>query len=256
MLPDLDGATDARLAVAGAANTVLISLYTTPSPTTPFETTDMLTQFQKGKVSAFPNLDTLSSSYQFGVAVGKAMVNFFNHGYFNEDSYRPTPGLYKFGDDPTKSVRIVAENPNKPDGAKRVIKVYQTPFYGMTAQRVAVRGKVTGTPNEHLIAGPPVGFGTNDTDEYYSTFSDIYREGGLNTLNSTKRTPIQTVTGFTWAYNGSNFLGTPPRVFNMVLRSIAWSRKVAGPADEATNADFVRVFALCNAAMSDAGIYA
>ena len=41
----------------------------------------------------------------------------------------------------------------------------------------------------------------------------------------------------------------------MVLRSIAWNRKVAGAADEATNANFVRVFALFNAAMTDAGIF-
>ena len=47
VLPDVDGATDARLAVAGAANTVLASLYTTGSSSIPFATTDMLTQFLK-----------------------------------------------------------------------------------------------------------------------------------------------------------------------------------------------------------------
>lgn len=256
VLPALDGATDARLAVAGAANTVLIQLYTTGSTSIPFATTDMLTQFLKNAVSAFPNLDTLSLSYTFGVAVGKAMLNFLNNGNFDQDSYRPTPGLYKFGDDPTNPVRIVPVNPNDPNGPTRAIRFYQAPFYGMTAQRVAVQGKVDGAPNEHLIADPPVGFGTNDPDEYYSAFSDVYREGGRFDLNSTKRTPIQTVTGFTWAYDGSNLLGTPPRVFNQVLRAIAWKRKPAGATDEATNADFVRVFALFNAAMADAGIFA
>lgn len=259
-LPDVGGATDARLAVAGAANTVLTSLYTGGSSAIPFVTTDMLTQSIRNAVSAFPNLDTLSSSYQFGVAVGQAMINFLNikpgQIGFDQDSYRPTPGLYKFNDDPTNPVRIVPVNPNDPNGPTRAIRFYQAPFYGMTAQRVAVQGKVNGDPNEHLIADPPVGFGTNDTTEYYSAFDDVYREGGNRILNSTKRTPIQTVTGFTWAYDGSNLLGTPPRVFNQVLRAIAWNRKVAGATDEATNADFVRVFALFNAAMADAGIFA
>ncbi|KAL9068826.1 MAG: hypothetical protein Q9161_005913 [Pseudevernia consocians] len=256
VLPALDGATDARLAVAGAANTVLIQLFTIGSSTIPFATTDMLTQFLNSKVSAFPNLDTLSSSYQFGVAVGNATLNFLNNGFFGQDSYRPTPGLYKFGDDPTNPVRIVPVNPNDPNGPQRAIHFYQAPFYGMTAQRVAVQGKVNGNFDEHLIADPPVGFGTNDPDEYYSAFSDIYREGGRFDLPSTKRTPKQTVTGFTWAYDGSNLLGTPPRVFNQCLRNIAWDRKVAGATDEATNADFVRVFALFNVALADAGIFA
>ena len=259
-LPAVDGATDARLAVAGAANTVLASLYTTGSASIPFATTDMLTQFLKSSVSAFSKLDTLSSSYQFGVAVGQAMVNFLNikpgQIGFDQDSYRPTPGPYKFNDDPTNPVRIVPVNPNDPNGPTRAIRFYQAPFYGMTAQRVAVQGKTNGDPNEHLIADPPVGFGTDDKDEYYSAFDDVYREGGFNVLNSTKRTPSQTVEGFTWAYDGSNLIGTPPRVFNQVLRAIAWSKKPAGPTDEATNADFVRVFALFNAALADAGIFA
>ena len=260
VLPNLDGATDARLAVAGAANTVLSSLYTTGSTSIPFATTDMLTQYLKSAVSAFPNLDTLSSSYQFGVAVGQAMFNFLSvkpgQIGFDQDSYRPTPGPYKFSDDPTNPVRIVPVNPNDPNGPTRAVRFYQAPFYGMTAQRVAVQGKVNGNPDEHLIADPPVGFGVNDTAEYYSSFDDVYREGGLSTLNSTKRTPQQTVSGFTWAYDGSNLIGTPPRVFNQVLRAIAWNKKPAGPQEEATNADFVRLFALFNAALADAGIFA
>ena len=258
VLPAVEGATDARLAVAGAANTVLIQLFTTPASNVAFATTDRLTQFLNQAVSNFPNLDTLSMSYQFGVAVGKAILNLLDQGQgiFGQDSYRPTPGLYKFNDDPTNPVRIVPVNPNDPDGPQRAIRFYQSPFYGMQALRVAVQGQTDGKFNEHLIADPPVGFGTNDPDEYYSSFSDVYREGGLSYLNSTKRTPIQTVTGFTWAYDGSNLLGTPPRVFNQCLRNIAWSRKVAGPTDEATNADFVRVFALFNAALADAGIFA
>ena len=259
VLPDLDGATDARLAVAGAANTVLSLLYTQSSTSVPFATTDMLTQFLRSAALAFPNLDTLSSSYQFGVAVGQAMFNFLNAkpGQFDQDSYQPTPGLYKFNDDPTNPVRIVPVNPNDPNGPTRAIHFYQAPFYGMTAQRIAVQGEVDKKPTEHLIADPPVGFSTPpDLIEYYSAFDDVYREGGLNVLNTTKRTPSQTVSGFTWAYDGSNLIGTPPRVFNQVLRTIAWNRKPAGPTDEATNADFVRLFALFNAALADAGIFA
>ena len=259
-LPDVLGAKDARLAVAGAAITVLEVLYTTPDPTTATATTEQLSTFIQQAVAAFPNLDTLSSSYRFGIAVGNAMLNALNikpgEPGFNQDSFRPTPGEYKFDDDPTNPIRIVPVDINNPNGPTKAVKVYDAPFYGMTAKRIAVQGVVNGVPTEHIIADPPVGFSVNDEADYSSAVDDIYREGGAATLATTKRTPDQTAAGFFWAYDGANLIGTPPRLFHQILRKVAWERKPGDAISEKTNADFARVFALASVALGDAGIFA
>ncbi|KAL9130091.1 MAG: hypothetical protein Q9217_001650 [Psora testacea] len=260
-LPELMGATDARQAVAGASNTVLIQQYTTPSSNIATTTTAQLSQFLQNAVSAFPALDTLSEHYLFGVAVGNAILNLLairpGEPGFNQGSYQPTPGRYRFDDDPKNPVRIVPVDVNNPDGPKRAIRVYVAPFYGMTAKRVAVQGTINGAPTEHILADPPITGPPNpDPVEYYSAFDDVYREGGAQTLETTRRTPEQTTTGFFWAYDGANLIGTPPRLFNQIIRKVAWDRKPAGPQEEATNADFARLFALFNASMADAGIFA
>ena len=258
-LPAILGASDARQAVAGAANTVLRQLYTTPSPTIPFATTDQLTQFINQAVNAFPSLDTLSSSYRFGIAVGQAILNLLDQGGapFDQDSYRPTPGRYKFDDDPTNPIRVVPVDPNNPNGPQRAVRVYNAPFYGLLGKRLAVQGSINGAPSEHIIADPPVGFGVNEVDVYNFAFEEVYRQGGNQALNTTSRRPDQTVTGFYWAYDGANLIGTPPRHYNQILRKIAVERRLNPDyTNETNNADFARLFALFNVALADAGIFA
>ena len=63
------------------------------------------------------------------------------------------------------------------------------------------------------------------------------------------RTPEQTLTGLFWAYDGVREIGTPPRLYNQILREVA-TKKNNSIADNA------RLFALVNAAMADAGILA
>ncbi|MCJ1411635.1 hypothetical protein MMC19_005726 [Ptychographa xylographoides] len=263
-LPDTDGANDAQQAVAGAAITVLEALYTTPDPTIATATTLQLSTFIQAAVTAFPVIDTLSSSYRFGIAVGQVMLNLLNikpgQPGFGQDSFRVShvsgEDDYKFGDDPTNPIRIVPVDVNNPNGPTKAVKVYDAPFYGMTATRLAVQGVVNGAAVEHIIADPPKGFSVNDNEEYDLSFSDVYREGGAQTLDTTKRTPDQTATGFFWAYDAANLIGTPPRIFNQILRKVAFERKPAGITDEKTNADFARLFALANATLGDAGIFA
>jgi vanadium chloroperoxidase len=259
-LPDVGTANDARLSVAGAANTVLLSLYTTRSANVANATTDLLSQFLKQAAAAFRNLDTLSSSYRFGVAVGKAMLDLLDikptEPGFDQDSYRPTPGKYRFDNDPTNPVRIMPEDINNPNGPKRAMPIYHAPFYGMTAKRLAVQHVIDGVQTEHIVADPPVGFGINDMADYDSTFGELVREGGAPGLNATKRTPDKTTIGYFWAYDGANLIGTPSRLYNQIIRKIAWQKKPAGGTAEATNADFARLFALVNVSLADAGIFA
>ncbi|KAL9020854.1 MAG: hypothetical protein Q9185_001925 [Variospora sp. 1 TL-2023] len=250
-LPDVPEGGDARFAVAGAASTVLRQLFATPRASTPNATTIILRQFIDGATAAFPNLNALSTSYAFGIAVGQAMLNLLDQGPapFSQEGYRPTTGRYRFNDDPTNPIRIVPVDINNPNGPKKAIRVYASPFYGMRGKRLAVQ-------QEHLLADPPVGFGVNNVDDYNFAFEEVYRQGGAPDLNTTSRRPDQMTSGFFWAYDGANLLGTPPRHYDQILRKIAVERKRAADiTDEANNADFARLFALANVAQGDAGIF-
>lgn len=259
-LPNVGTADNPRWAVAGAAMTVLLQLYTTRSPSVANVTTDRLIQFIRKAASSFPDLDTLSSSYHFGIAVGRAMLDLLDikpsePGY-DQGSYQPVPGKYKFDNDPTNPVRILPVDVNNPDGPQRASRVYNAPYYGMTARRFAVQGSVNGVHTEHIIADPPVGFGINDVPDYNSTFTEIVHAGGAPELNTTRRTPEQTTIAYFWAYDGAILIGTPVRLYNQIIRKVAWENKLAGPTAEETNADFARLFALVNASLADAGIFA
>jgi vanadium chloroperoxidase len=82
----------------------------------------------------------------------------------------------------------------------------------------------------------------------------VIRLGGAPELFSTCRQPKETAGAYFWAYDGANLIGTPPRFYNRILRTLAWKNKRDDPTDENTNAEFARLFALANVAMADAGI--
>ncbi|KAL8808095.1 MAG: hypothetical protein Q9200_004426 [Gallowayella weberi] len=249
-LPGVPAGADARLAVAGAAVTVLRQLYTT-RPNIPTATTTILRQSIDKAVAGVSQLDTSSPSYAFGNAVGSAILSLLDQGTkpFDQDGYRPRPGRYRFDDDPTNPVRIVPVDVNNPQGPTKAIRVYSSPFYGTRAKRIAVQ-------KEHLIGDPPTGSNADDQAEYNFAFKEVYRQGGAQALNTTSRRPDQTTTGFFWAYDAANLIGTPPRRYNQLLRIIAVQKKPAADIrDEANNADFARLFALANAAQGDAGIF-
>jgi vanadium chloroperoxidase len=65
----------------------------------------------------------------------------------------------------------------------------------------------------------------------------------------TSRTLGETVAGIYWGYDGAVGLGTPPRLYNQIVRQIAKTKNN-------TLADNARLFALVNVAMADAGILA
>lgn len=262
-LPDLSGATDKRVAVAGAARTVLKDLYNESN--TGFSTfaTDQLSQLLQRFVKDFPNVDVNSSSYNFGIAVGRSILNLLEikptDPELTQGNYRPSTRRYRFRDDPSHPVRLVPVDPNNPTGPQRALQIYHAPFYG-TAKRISVQLTADGTPNgkptEHLNADPPVNFGVKDEVEYEDSLRDIIRMGGKIELNSTRRRPDQTAGGYYWAYDGTNLIGTPPRLYNQIIRKIAWDKKKGDATSDSTNAEFARLFALVNVAMGDAAIFA
>jgi hypothetical protein len=94
----------------------------------------------------------------------------------------------------------------------------------------------------HAQAAPPA----IGTALYGKHYKEVLENGAKVTA---KRTPEETMVGLYWAYDGANGLGTPPRLYNQVVREIAISRNNT-PEQNA------RLFALVNCALGDAGIHA
>ena len=251
-LPDPTGKTDAEQAVAGAAITVLEKLYSQCKPSVSRLGTNHLVERLEQLKTGFIGLDPNSASFKYGEELGKVMFDLLNHAPgADEGCYEPKGGRYFFEDEPTHPVRIMPKNPNCPDGEKEVKRPRHAPIYGKTAKRFAIQG-------DHHIADPPGKYTAADqTAEYDSALDDVIRMGGSAYLPSTKRSPAQTAAGYFWAYDGANLIGTPPRLYNQILRHIAVKYKPdADITTEANNADFARLFALANAALADAGILA
>jgi hypothetical protein len=121
---------------------------------------------------------------------------------------------------------------------------YHGPFYGACSRPFA-------SAANHVLNKPPA-YGSAEYDE---ALNEVRGKGIapelMGTLPTTyqKRTVDQTLIGVFWAYDGVSNLGTPPRLYNQIVRRIA----IARGNDDGTNA---RLFALVNAAMGDAGIFA
>ncbi|KAF2675599.1 hypothetical protein K458DRAFT_425350 [Lentithecium fluviatile CBS 122367] len=251
-LPELNGADDARQAVSGTAHTMLSLLYLQTGADISRNATAQLQALLDRSAAEFPGLDNTSTSYQFGAQVATAFFFLLYHQHgAGADDYKPVPGRYKFNDEPTHPVKLVPVDPNDPHGPKKPVRQYHGPYYGKTAKRLA-------TQSEHIIADPPgVRSAANEEVEYDDAIDDVVRMGGAPALNSCKRSPLQTAKGYYWAYDGSNLLGTPPRLYNQIIRRIAVEYKQVEDLEnsEVNNADFARLLALANTAMADAGIF-
>lgn len=256
-------------AVAGAAVTVLEAFYArrnVPSSFS-FSVADQLDQLIKKLVNEYSTntgrtIDALSAAYQFGMDVGTAILDLLaikpGEPGADQGQYRPKNGRFYFRDEPSNPVRLMPINPNEPDGPKRAARIYHAPFYGMTAKRFAVQMEIGGSAVEHIVADPPKDDATATTDEkaeYIAALREVHALGGAPTLNSTLRSADQTVAAYYWAYDGANLIGTPPRLYNQIIRTVAWNNTKSGATDEEKNDEFVRLFALVNTAMADAGIF-
>jgi PAP2 superfamily/Vanadium chloroperoxidase N-terminal domain len=92
-----------------------------------------------------------------------------------------------------------------------------------------------------FIASPPPDL---NSMPYANSFNDV-KAKGIKTGGT--RTPAETTIGIFWGYDGAKKLGTPPRLYNQIVRVIAMQQG----NDLAKN---VRLFALVNTAMADAAI--
>jgi hypothetical protein len=100
------------------------------------------------------------------------------------------------------------------------------------------------TRNDQFLAPPPPAL---TSIQYALAYAEVKSLGGDGVTTPTIRTPEQTQIGIFWGYDGSPGIGTPPRLYNQIARTIA--EQMDNPVGE--NA---RLFALVNLAMADAGI--
>jgi vanadium chloroperoxidase len=98
-----------------------------------------------------------------------------------------------------------------------------------------------------LAALPPPPPQTHEK-RYLKDYVEVYRDGRKPEPRS-RPTDEQVRVGIFWAYDGVKGIGTPPRLYNQILREV-------GKADGLSEAEWVVLLAQANIAMSDAGIVA
>ncbi|HEX8197308.1 MAG TPA: hypothetical protein VF571_14035 [Pyrinomonadaceae bacterium] len=228
----------ARDAVAGAAYTTLVGLYRTQK------------DFFDGQLNAFnfnlpppitvpPTPPTpLVTAFDFGVAVGRALLKLRENDMDARDcGYMSSPDRFRHRPDP--------DNPGQG---------FHAPFYGAQTDGFAVRKR-------HELNSPPAD-GTND---YLNALRQVRAKGIKPELMATllptalfndRRTTEETTIGIYWAYDGANRLGTPPRLYNQIIREVAMKVKNPKTGKINTEGDNARLFAFVNAAMGDAGVFA
>ncbi len=93
-----------------------------------------------------------------------------------------------------------------------------------------------------------------DSAAYAAAFEEVRLLGAVDAETADRngdghfdRTPEQTEIGIFWGYDGGRGIGTPPRLFNQIVRTIAEQQ-------ENSEVENARLFALVNIAMADAGI--
>ncbi|HLM01823.1 MAG TPA: hypothetical protein VK400_12265, partial [Pyrinomonadaceae bacterium] len=185
------------------------------------------------QLSAFetnmPKNNPSVTGFDFGVDVGNAILALRANDPGNEScGYRFSPARGRHRVDP--------DNPGQG---------FLAPFYGYRSRGFAISTR-------HALDQPPF-----DNNKYKTALKEVRAKGIKPELTATlpgslfgnRRDAEETTVGIYWAYDGANRLGTPPRLYNQIIREVAAKQG----NNEGANA---RLFAFVNAAMGDAGILA
>lgn len=176
----------------------------------------------------------VEDGHLYGLAIAQKLLDDRkNDPSASDDGYAPSPARAAHRADP--------DNPSQG---------YHAPFYGARSKCFAVSERYT-------LAAPPRPGDAN----YLRALRQVRGKGIAPELMGTlppdfcRRTPDETVIGIYWGYDGATGLGTPPRLYNQIIRKVA-----TNPDNPLNQYDTVarnaKLFALVNAAMGDAGILA
>jgi len=97
---------------------------------------------------------------------------------------------------------------------------------------------------EAFVAGPPPAM---RSEAYTRAFEEVNAVGGDGVRTPTRRSPEQTWIATYWAYDGTAWIGTPPRMHNQIAVQLARTRT-------RDVLELARVLALVNVAIADATI--
>ncbi len=207
----------AEVAVAAAAHTTLLALFPTQKAF-----------FDLEWARADLNFAGYNEGRMFGAEVARRML----------DDRKTDPGAGDAGYVPSLARGAHRPDPGDPGQG------FHAPFYGAQAKLFAATSRFG-------LDAPP----TLNSAEFETALKEVQGKGIAPELMGTLpadiegRTAEETLIGVYWAYDGASGLGTPPRLYNQIVRAIA-IRKGNSVAENA------RLFALVNVAMSDAGILA
>ena len=207
----------AAAAVAAAAHCCLSALY--PRQKAHFDAAHLAAGLAGGG---------LAQGHQFGLAVAQAILaDRAQDPGASDNGY--SASMHPCGH------RVDPANPSQG---------HHAPFYGADSKCFA-------TTLRHELDPPPA----HGSAEYVTAVKQVRGKGIAPELMGTlptafkKRTVDETLIGVYWAYDGPRDLGTPPRLYNQIVREVAVQHNN-------TVDDNARLFALVNVAMGDAGILA
>lgn len=130
------------------------------------------------------------------------------------------------------------------------------PGQGFYSPEYGSKSRGFGITTRHELAPPPFQKPNGAyTAEYLAALKEVRGLGIRPDLTGAlpdgfeTRTPDEMVSALFWAYDGSLELGTPPRLYNQIVRRVTIEKKK-------TVGDNARLFAFLNVAMADAGILA
>jgi Vanadium chloroperoxidase N-terminal domain len=123
------------------------------------------------------------------------------------------------------------------------------PSQGFSGPFFGARSRLFATTVAYTLPTPPQPM----TPAYRAALQQVVVKGIAPELAKTpspgSRTAEETLIGIFWGYDGSLELGTPPRLYNQIVRAVAIARGN-------TVAQNARLFALVNTALADAGVLA
>lgn len=223
------GAASPAAALAGAAHTVLSAVHTRQRPY--FD--ERLAAFRAVLAAAGVPVAEVENGLGFGRTVGDAILG----QRASDGSQDPTNGNSVSPYEPGGLPGLHDADPLNPNQG----------FYGWRYGKVA---PFVLRPHEMLEAlppPPPLLHEATYVDDYVEVYGKGARAGGT-------RTAEETETGIFWAYDGVEKIGTPPRLYNQVIRAVGLADGLG--ADDANDAKWAALLAQANLALADAGTVA
>ncbi len=214
--PDADGAA----AVAAAAHKTLSELFSSQQP------------FFDLMLAAAG--DKLNPGHDFGTKVAEAILL----------DRAADPSAASPGYTPSRDRGKHRPDPDNPGQG------FHGAFYGAQSKGFAITKRFE-------LAKPPF-----DNDEYRDALREVRGKGIAPELMGTLpnhlegRTVDETLIGTFWAYDGMAEVGTPPRLYNQIVREVALNKPNPNTGVPNTPAENACLFAFVNVAMADAGILA